>query len=105
MAQTRTFRLTRMRALPEAGGETLAFQTEGVGRRSRALFFDPREVPAFEGETATVEAVRKPGGWAVHPAQRTLQRNVQRTARTHPTHWLPVVAGDGLVCCERPAGR
>jgi hypothetical protein len=65
MPQTRSFHLTRSRTLPEAGGETLFFHTEGLGRRCRPLFFLPQEVPVFEGETATVEAERKPGGWRI----------------------------------------
>jgi hypothetical protein len=61
--ETRQFTLTRVRSLPNAGSVTLHFHTEGLGRRSRPLFFKPEEVPEFEGETAVFEAVRRPGGW------------------------------------------
>jgi hypothetical protein len=51
----RRFKLIRYRALPDAGGHTLFFAADGGGRRHPAPFFQPHEVPDFEGDTAWFE--------------------------------------------------
>jgi hypothetical protein len=81
--KTRVLKLTRVTALPDAGGGTLFFKAPGLTRQQRYLFFQPGAVPAFEGTDAWFLAEREPGGgW----------RLVQR------------VNADGSPHVERPTG-
>ena len=63
--RTREFTLRRARALPNAGGYTLYFVSEGGDRRHPPHFFQPDEVPEFEGESALFECVWRDGRWRV----------------------------------------
>ncbi len=54
------YRVRRFRALPNAGNHTLYFKIDH-GRLGK--FFDPREVPPFEGEEAWFEIDRAKGAW------------------------------------------
>jgi hypothetical protein len=49
----------RKRALPNAGAHTLFFHAPGFGKSG--VFFQPQEVPAFDGEEAEFEYERKGG--------------------------------------------
>lgn len=74
----RIHKLVRQRALPNAGGHTLFFQTEGGGRRRPPAFFRPGEVPEFEGESAWFEIEKLRGGRRrvvrrVHPDGRPFE--------------------------------
>lgn len=63
---TRVLKLTRVRALPNAGSVTLHFKADGLTRRQRYLFFNKAAVPEFEGEDAWFLAERPPGcGWRI----------------------------------------
>jgi hypothetical protein len=66
MLRTRVIRLTRVRALPDAGARTLHFKADGQTRRQRYLFFSPAAVPEFDGEEAWFLAEQLPGrGWRI----------------------------------------
>jgi hypothetical protein len=68
--KTRTLKLIRSKALPEAGGHTLFFHTEGADRRHPPQFFQPHEVPEFEGVEAWFECEKRGGRWRIlRPAQ------------------------------------
>ncbi|MDB5481557.1 MAG: hypothetical protein JWO83_2610 [Caulobacteraceae bacterium] len=54
-----------MRNLPNAGSATQFFATRSTDRRHRPLFFDPDEVPDFDGEEASLLAERIKGGWRI----------------------------------------
>jgi len=56
-------KLLRRRTLPEAGGQTLFFVTEGGDRRHPDRFFSPDQVPEFEGESAWFEVDKHRGRW------------------------------------------
>jgi hypothetical protein len=48
-------------------GRTLFFVTRPISRRRRPLFFEPDQVPPFEGEIGWFEMQRDgKGGWIVH---------------------------------------
>lgn len=70
--QSRVLHLHRARSLPDAGGETLYFVEEGGSRKKPAKFFDPRDVPAFDGERASffAEQVRLKGWVLRHRVNR-----------------------------------
>ena len=63
--KTRVFKLIRQRSLPEAGGATMFFQTESGDRRHPPHFFQPEDVPAFQGESATFECEQRNGRWLI----------------------------------------
>jgi hypothetical protein len=65
--RSRRFKLIRYRNLPEWGAQTLFFRADGGDRRRPAPFFQPNEVPEFDGESAWFEAERVPkgGGWRI----------------------------------------
>jgi hypothetical protein len=52
------FKLIRCRNLPQAGGGTLFFMTEGLDRKHLPKFFNASQVPEFEGEYAWFECER-----------------------------------------------
>ena len=63
---TRRFELTRHRTMENAGSRTLFFTTEPIGKPGRKVFFQPDQVPEFEGDTAWFEAERVPKlGWRI----------------------------------------
>ncbi len=81
---TRTFQLKRFRTLPEAGGETLFFRAMGGDRRHPMPFFNPHEVPPFDGDLAWFLAERAPGrGWRI--VRRALSNGEPYTEQAEPT--------------------
>jgi hypothetical protein len=75
--KTRILQLKRYRNLPSAGSGTLYFATKSTDRRHPSLFFDPSEVPEFDGEEAWFLAERITGGWRI-------ARRVQETGEPWP---------------------
>jgi hypothetical protein len=63
--RTDRFELFRARTLPDAGGRTLFFHTKTTDRRHPSHFFDPQEVPEFEGESAWFEVEWRDKRWRV----------------------------------------
>ncbi len=57
------YKVERARSLPDAGGRTLYFMIRSGSRRRPHKFFQPGEVPAFDGEVAWFEIDRKSGAW------------------------------------------
>ena len=84
MVGTRVFELTRVTTGGEAGARTLFFQTPGLGRRSRPLFFRPPYVPAFEGDAAWFECERRKGAWRI--LRRVAPDGTPFVATTEPIH-------------------
>jgi len=64
--RTRIFRLRRYRVSADAGSATLFFASQGGDRKHPPTFFEPDEIPPFEGERASflAEWVR-PKDWAI----------------------------------------
>lgn len=83
--RTRHFQLFRARNLPDAGGRTLFFHTKCTDRRHPSLFFDPQDVPEFEGDSAWFKAEWRDKRWRV-------MRRVDELGRP----WPPDNASDGL---------
>jgi hypothetical protein len=54
--RTRIFKLKRQRFLENAGGGTVFFTSEGGDRRHPTKFWQPGDVPEFEGDHACFEA-------------------------------------------------
>lgn len=51
--------IERRRALPNAGGYTLYFMCRSGRRRTQHRFFQPEEVPEFDGEAAVFDVAYK----------------------------------------------
>jgi len=59
------FKIERLRSSADDGGRTLSYFIRPGSRRRPWKFFDPAEVPAFEGESAWFEIDRARGAWTV----------------------------------------
>jgi hypothetical protein len=57
------YKVERARALPDAEARTLFFSIKLGGRKRGYRFFEPGEVPAFEGDHAWFEIERARGQW------------------------------------------
>ena len=53
-------KITRVRSLPNAGSRTLHFK---IDYGKSGVFFQPNEVPSFEGEEAWFEMEKVKGQW------------------------------------------
>jgi hypothetical protein len=58
----RTYKVQRYRNTPEAGGQTLFFGIDLGSRRRGHKWFNPGQVPEFEGDEAWFEIDRQRGG-------------------------------------------
>lgn len=65
MSRVLVFKIERLRARADDGGRTLSYFIRPGSRRRPWKFFDPAEVPAFEGESAWFEIDRTGGTWTV----------------------------------------
>ena len=57
--------LHRSRLLPKDGAHTIFFHTVSSSRSRPQIFFEPQDVPAFDGESAWFECERKGGRWRI----------------------------------------
>jgi hypothetical protein len=62
MPERRTLKIER---LPGPGGITYRYLVRPGRRRGQWIWFDPHEVPEFEGAFAHFECERIPGHWKV----------------------------------------
>lgn len=65
MLRPRPALIERLTDHPNRGGETLAYFVRPGSRSRPYIWFDPHEVPPFEGPSATFDIQRTAGRWQV----------------------------------------
>lgn len=65
MAERRVMKIERLSSGPDHGGQTLRHFVQRGARSRPWKWFEPGEVPKYEGSHAWFECERAPGGWKV----------------------------------------
>ncbi len=65
MPEKRIAKLERLKSRPEDGGQTLSLFIRPGSRSRPYTWFEPQQVPAFDGDFAYFEMERIKGGWKV----------------------------------------
>jgi len=65
MQEQRTVKLERLRTHREDGHRTMSLFVRPNSRRGAWIWFEPDQVPEFEGDMGWFEIERRTGGWSI----------------------------------------